>query len=341
MKFLDEAVIFLQSGAGGNGCCSFRREKYIPRGGPDGGDGGKGGDISFIGDKSLATLIDFRYQQHFRAPRGSHGQGKKKTGAAGKNLCIPVPLGLEIRDADTGSLLLEVVSSEEPFCLLRGGKGGRGNARFATARNRAPRKIEPGLLGCEQKIRMRLKLLADVGLVGLPNAGKSTFLSRVTNALPEIADYPFTTLIPQLGVVRVGESQEFVIADIPGLISGASTGAGLGHRFLGHVERSALLLHLIDASTQDPVSDMEIVQKELAAYGDLAQKPCILALHKTDMLEEKSIEKLKKALAKRAKVSPEKILAFSSITGHGIEACLYFLLQSMDEARSLEPALPV
>src|SRR3989440_11475883 len=280
MHFLDQAKIFVRSGAGGPGAVSFRREKYIEYGGPDGGDGGKGGDIIFEAVEGLNTLIDFRYTQHFRAPRGKGGSGQNRTGAGGDDLVVKIPVGTQILSEDKEHVLADFTEVGQRVVLLKGGDGGRGNASYKTATNRAPRQHGTGWPGEEMWVWLRLKLLADVGLVGLPNAGKSTFLNSVTNASAKVGDYPFTTLRPQLGVVR-HKGREFVIADIPGLIEGAAEGAGVGDRFLGHVERTRLLLHLIDASAEDPAEAWRIVRDELAAYGaGLERKPEIVALTK-------------------------------------------------------------
>ncbi len=285
MHFLDQAKIFVRSGAGGPGAVSFRREKFIEFGGPDGGDGGKGGDIVFEAAAGLNTLIDFRYTQHFRAPRGKGGAGQNRTGAGGGDLVIQIPVGTQIlADDQERTLLADITRIGQRFTLLQGGMGGRGNASYKTSTNRAPRQHQTGEPGEEMWVWLRLKLLADVGLVGLPNAGKSTFLNSVTNASAKIGDYPFTTLHPQLGVVR-HKGREFVLADIPGLIEGAAEGAGIGDRFLGHIERTRLLLHLVDASGEDPAGAYRIVRDELASYGaGLELKGEIVALAKADLL---------------------------------------------------------
>ncbi|MEK9726222.1 MAG: GTPase ObgE, partial [Rhodospirillaceae bacterium] len=290
MKFLDEAKIYLKSGDGGNGCVSFRREKYVEFGGPDGGDGGRGGDIAFICVDNLNTLIDFRYRQHFKAGRGNHGMGKNRTGANGKSIVIKVPVGTQILSEDKSEVIADMTQAGETRTFLRGGDGGHGNARFKSSTNQAPRRFDPGWPGEEMWVWLRLKLIADAGLVGLPNAGKSTFLAAVTAAHPKIGDYPFTTVHPNLGVVRMG-NDEFILADIPGLIEGASDGAGLGTRFLGHIERCRILLHLIDATADDPLHDYRIVRDELAAYGaGLADKPTVAALNKCDAIDAEEAE---------------------------------------------------
>src|SRR5438309_7221768 len=301
MHFLDQAKIFVRSGAGGPGAVSFRREKFVEFGGPDGGDGGKGGDIVFEAVAGLNTLIDFRYTQHFRARRGKGGAGSNRTGAGGEDLVIQVPVGTQIlADDEERTLVADLTREGERVTLLNGGMGGRGNASYKTSTNRAPRQHQTGEAGEEMWVWLRLKLLADVGLVGLPNAGKSTLLNSVSNADAKVGDYPFTTLRPQLGVVR-HKGREFVVADIPGLIEGAAEGAGVGDRFLGHVERTRLLLHLVDASADDPVEAYRIVREELAAYGaGLERKPEIVALTKADLLDSKRLGKVAAAVEKAA-----------------------------------------
>jgi GTP-binding protein len=301
MHFLDQAKIFVRSGAGGPGAVSFRREKFVEFGGPDGGDGGKGGDVVFEAVAGLNTLIDFRYTQHFRAPRGKGGSGSNRTGAGGEDLVVKVPVGTQIlADDEERTLLADLTQVGQRLTFLQGGMGGRGNASYKTSTNRAPRQHQTGIPGEEMWVWLRLKLLADVGLVGLPNAGKSTFLNSVSNAGAKVGDYPFTTLRPQLGVVR-HKGREFVLADIPGLIEGAAEGAGIGDRFLGHVERTRLLLHLVDASAEDPVDAWRIVRGEIDSYGaGLDAKPEIVALTKTDLLEDKQRVKLAKMLEKES-----------------------------------------
>ena len=306
MHFLDQAKIHLRSGAGGPGAVSFRREKYVEYGGPDGGNGGKGGDIVFEAVANLNTLIDFRYAQHFRAQRGGHGMGKDRTGASAPDLVISVPVGTQILDEEREEVLADFTEAGQRVVLLEGGMGGRGNASYKTSTNRAPRQHQTGVEGEEMWLWLRLKLLADVGLVGLPNAGKSTFLNSVTNASAKVGEYPFTTLRPQLGVVR-HKGREFVIADIPGLIEGAAEGAGIGDRFLGHVERTGLLLHLVAADTDDPVEAWRVVREELDSYGaGLADKPEVIALSKADLVDEKTRGKIVKAVERSsgAKVFP-------------------------------------
>jgi GTPase len=320
MHFLDQAKIYAKSGAGGPGAVSFRREKFIEFGGPDGGDGGKGGDIVFEAVPGLNTLIDFRYTQHFRAPRGKGGAGQNRTGAAGKDLVIKVPVGTQIlADDDERSLVADLTREGQRVTLLRGGMGGRGNASYKSSTNRAPRQHQTGEPGEEMWVWLRLKLLADVGLVGLPNSGKSTLLNSVTNATAKVGDYPFTTLRPQLGVVR-HKGQEFVLADIPGLIEGAAEGAGIGDRFLGHVERTRILLHLVDSAGEDPATAWTTVREELEAYGaGLADKPEIVVLSRIDIPEPESVEEAKAGL-KQAGAAEQ--LAISATTGDGVDALL-------------------
>jgi GTP-binding protein len=297
MHFLDQAKIFIRSGAGGPGAVSFRREKFVEFGGPDGGDGGKGGDIVFEAVPGLNTLIDFRYTQHFRAPRGKGGSGSNRTGAGGGDLVIKVPVGTQnLADDEERTMLADLTQVCQRITFLHGGMGGRGNASYKTSTNRAPRQHQTGIPGEEMWVWLRLKLLADVGLVGLPNAGKSTFLNSVSNAGAKVGDYPFTTLRPQLGVVR-HKGREFVLADIPGLIEGAAEGAGIGDRFLGHVERTRLLLHIVDGSAEDPLAAWRVVRGELGDYGaGLGEKTELIALSKADLLDEKARTKLVKTL---------------------------------------------
>lgn len=337
MHFLDQAKIYVKSGAGGPGAVSFRREKFIEFGGPDGGDGGKGGDIVFEAVPGLNTLIDFRYTQHFRAPRGKGGAGSNRTGAGGDDLVIKVPVGTQlIADDDERSLLADLAKEGERLTLLRGGQGGRGNASYKTSTNRAPRQHQTGEAGEEMWVWLRLKLLADVGLVGLPNAGKSTFLNSVSNAAAKVGDYPFTTLRPQLGVVR-HKGREFVLADIPGLIEGAAEGAGIGDRFLGHVERTRLLLHLVDASGDEPAESYRIVRDELASYGaGLDLKPEIVALTKADVLDDRQLKKVVTAVEK---VSGSKPFPISAPLELGLEPLLDAIIERLGAAvQELEPA---
>ncbi len=330
MHFLDQAKIFIRSGAGGPGAVSFRREKFVEFGGPDGGDGGKGGDVVFEAVPGLNTLIDFRYTQHFRAPRGKGGAGSNRTGAGGDDLVIKVPVGTQILadDADL-TLLADLTGVGQRVALLKGGMGGRGNASYKTSTNRAPRQHQTGQPGEEMWVWLRLKLLADVGLVGLPNAGKSTFLNSVTNASAKVGDYPFTTLRPQLGVVR-HKGREFVIADIPGLIEGAAEGAGIGDRFLGHVERTGLLLHLVDGSVGDPLEAWKIVRGELDSYGGgLDDKPEVIALTKADLVGENQRAKLAKALEKE---SGARVFFISAPLEEGLDALLDAIIERLGSA---------
>jgi GTP-binding protein len=335
MKFLDQAKIYIASGAGGAGCVSFRREKFIEFGGPDGGDGGKGGDVWVEGVANLNTLIDYRYRQHFKAQAGQAGMGRNRAGANGEDMVIPVPPGTEVLAEDQETLLAEVMKPGERVRLAKGGNGGFGNAHFKSSTNRAPRHANPGQPAEELTIWLRLKLIADAGLVGLPNAGKSTFLATVSAAKPKIADYPFTTLHPNLGVVRVGEV-DFVLADIPGLIEGAHEGAGLGTRFLGHVERCRVLLHLVDATADDIAGAYRTVRAELKAYGaSLAKKKEIVALSKCDALDEAAIAAKANELKAAARKKP---LILSAVSGRGVREALAALARAIDNSRSAERA---
>jgi GTP-binding protein len=334
MHFLDQAKIFVRSGAGGPGAVSFRREKFIEFGGPDGGDGGKGGDVVFEAVAGLNTLIDFRYTQHFRAPRGKGGAGSNKTGAGGDDLVIEVPVGTQIlADDEDRTLLADLTEVGQRLVFLKGGMGGRGNASYKSSTNRAPRQHQTGEAGEEMWLWLRLKLLADVGLVGLPNAGKSTFLNSVSNASAKVGDYPFTTLRPQLGVVR-HKGREFVLADIPGLIEGAAEGAGIGDRFLGHVERTRLLLHLIDGSAEDPVEAWNVVRAELDSYGaGLDEKPELIALTKADLLDDKRRGKVVKALEKAA---GSTVFPVSAPLEEGMEPLLDTIIERLGAAAEEE-----
>ena len=330
MKFLDEAKVYIASGAGGNGCVSFRREKFIEFGGPNGGDGGRGGDVIVEAVDGLNTLIDYRYQQHFKAKSGGGGMGKDRHGANGANIVMKVPAGTQIYEEDGETLLADLAKVGDKVVLAKGGNGGFGNAYFKSATNRAPRHANPGQPGEERTIRLRLKLIADAGLVGLPNAGKSTFLAAVSAAKPKIADYPFTTLHPQLGVFAV-DGREFVMADIPGLIEGAHEGVGLGDRFLGHVERCRVLLHLVDATYEDAGASYKTVRTELKAYSeDLAAKPEIVALSKADAMTPERLEEQLKSLKKAAKKTP---LVLSAHSRQGVNEALRALLDIIDDAR--------
>ncbi len=333
MKFLDQAKIYIASGAGGEGCVSFRREKFIEFGGPDGGDGGKGGDVWAECVANLHTLIDYRYQQHFKAQKGGHGMGKNRAGANAADCIIKVPPGTQIFAEDQETLLADLEKPGERALLARGGNGGFGNAHFKSSTNQAPRRANPGQPAEELTIWLRLKLIADAGLIGLPNAGKSTFLAAVSAAKPKIAAYPFTTLHPNLGVVRAGDS-DFVLADIPGLIEGASEGAGVGTRFLGHIERTKVLLHLVDATDEDVAGAYRTVRRELKAYGaDLEKKKEIVALTKCDAVDEATIAERAEALKKAAKKKP---LILSAVAGLGVKDALYALAREIARAKKQE-----
>ena len=345
MKFLDQAKIFIRSGNGGPGSVSFRREANVPYGGPDGGDGGRGGDIVAKCVNGLNTLIDFRYQQHFKAESGRPGAGRDKSGLSGKQLILRLPVGTQILSDDQTTILADLTRVGQEIILAKGGEGGHGNAFFKSSTNQAPRKSQPGISGLEMWVWLRLKLIADAGLVGLPNAGKSTFLSVVSAAKPKIADYPFTTLHPNLGVVAI-DGKEFVMADIPGLIEGAHEGAGIGHRFLGHIERCRVLLHLIDATHTDPIASWRTIRTELSAYDDgLARKPEIIALSKCDSAPDDYITDLIKELQK---AGAKNILRLSSVTGSGLNEVLraiYDVIQSErikeeNEGKAQEPWRP-
>jgi len=330
MKFLDEAKIYLKSGDGGAGCLSFRREKFIEFGGPNGGDGGRGGDVVVEAVEGLNTLIDFRYRQHIKADRGHHGEGRNKTGAAGRTAVIKVPAGTQILDQDKEILVADLTEAGQRALLARGGDGGFGNAHYKSATNRAPRRADPGWPGEERWVWLRLKLIADAGLVGLPNAGKSSFLAAVSRARPKVADYPFTTLHPNLGVVAA-EGREFVLADIPGLIEGAHAGAGLGDRFLGHIERCGVLLHLIDGTLDDAAAAYASVRGELAAYGHgLAEKPEVLALNKVDALTRELAAERSAALAAAA---GKPVHLVSGASGAGVDRVLHDLLGAIHTRR--------
>lgn len=317
MKFLDQAKVFVKSGNGGGGCVSFRREAYVEFGGPDGGDGGKGGDVWVEAVEGLNTLIDYRYQQHFKAQTGTHGMGRDRTGAGGDDVVLEVPVGTQILDEEREEILADLTEVGQRVMLAKGGDGGKGNARFKSSTNQAPRRSTPGWPGEERWLWLRLKLIADVGLVGLPNAGKSTFLSAVSRANPKIAAYPFTTLYPNLGVVDLGPGSRFIVADIPGLIEGAHEGAGIGDRFLGHIERCASLIHLIDGTEDDPVAAYQTVRAELDAYGGgLTGKQEIIALNKTDAMSEEDAEE--KALALEAALG-RKVRRMSGVSGDGVK----------------------
>ncbi len=331
MKFVDEVRIQVRAGDGGNGCISFRRERFIPRGGPDGGDGGKGGDVIFQADGQLSTLLDLSYPQQFRARKGTHGKGKNQTGKNGEAFIIRVPVGTLVRDDESGELLQDLLFDGQQFIAAAGGRGGRGNTRFATSTKRAPRHAEKGEKGEERWLRLDLKLIADVGLIGFPNAGKSTLLSKISSARPKIGDYPFTTLAPNLGVVTGNEGRPFVVADIPGLIEGASRGAGLGLTFLRHVERTSLLIHLLDISgepSRNPVKDFDALNKELNAYHpSLNQKVQIVALNKIDL---PSVRERVTEVKKKFEEMGHRFHAVSGKTGEGIPGLIEAISQTLE-----------
>ena len=325
---IDNAKIKVKSGDGGRGCVSFRREKYVPKGGPNGGDGGKGGNVIFKADNSLATLIDFRYKRIYKAENGTHGLGGDKTGKSGKDLIIRVPCGSIIRNAETGDILADLIENGDNYTAAYGGKGGRGNARFATSTNQAPREAEPGIKGIEIEIELELKLIADVGLVGLPNAGKSTLISKISAAKPKIADYPFTTLQPNLGIVSYKNYQSFVVADIPGLIEGAHTGKGLGIRFLKHIERTRVLVFLLDAAAvidkENKKEDYDVLINELESFDKkLLEKPRIICFSKTDVLTDDQKKELKKIkFGKTKSIDKIQVMLISAVSGENISKLL-------------------
>lgn len=331
MKFLDQAKIYVKSGDGGPGAISFRREKFIEHGGPDGGNGGKGGDVIFTAVKELNTLIDFRYAQHFRARGGDNGAGEMRSGANGDDIIIRVPVGTEILDEDQQTVLIDMTEEGQTVLFLKGGDGGFGNAHYKSSTNQAPRKKTPGWPGQERGIWLRLKLIADAGLVGMPNAGKSTFLAACTAAKPKIADYPFTTLHPNLGVVKAGD-KEFVLADIPGLIEGAHEGHGLGDRFLGHVERTAVLLHLIDIMQDEPWKAYEMVRNELEEYGGgIAEKPEIVALNKADALGDELSQDVAREFEENTGIKP---MIISGVSKEGVNKVLFAINDIIQRTRS-------
>jgi GTP-binding protein len=331
MKFLDQAKVFVRSGDGGAGAVSFLREKFVEFGGPNGGNGGRGGDVIIECVDGLNTLIDYRYQQHFKASTGTHGMGKDRHGGKGKDAILKVPVGTQVFEEDNETLIADFTEVGQTVTLLSGGNGGFGNAHFKTSSNQAPRHANPGQEGTEKWIWLRLKLIADAGLVGLPNAGKSTFLAAVSAAKPKIADYPFTTLHPNLGVVKVGE-RDFVLADIPGLIEGAHEGAGIGDRFLGHVERTGVLIHLVDGTQDDVKSAYKIIRGELAAYDDvLAEKPEIVVLNKIDALSDDDIKDKVKVLKR---VSKAEVMTCSGVTGQGVQQVLYRVIAVLDAEKA-------
>ncbi|MDO9222833.1 MAG: GTPase ObgE [Caulobacter sp.] len=336
MKFLDQCKIYIRSGDGGGGAVSFRREKYIEYGGPDGGDGGRGGDVWIEAVEGLNTLIDYRYQQHFKAGTGVHGMGRNRHGAAGEDIVLKVPVGTQVLEDDKETLVADLDAPGKRVLLAKGGNGGWGNDRFKGPINQAPKHANPGLPGEERWLWMRLKLIADAGLVGLPNAGKSTFLAAVSAAKPKIADYPFTTLVPNLGIVDLSSEERFVIADIPGLIEGASEGAGLGVRFLGHVERAGALIHLVDATQDDVVGAWRTVRGELEAYGEgLADRPEILALNKVDAIDAEARAEKAAALAEAAGSPP---MLISGVSGEGVQDLLRATFKAVKAHRAVETA---
>jgi len=338
MKFLDQAKVHIRSGDGGAGCVSFLHEKFIEFGGPDGGDGGRGGDVWVEAVNGLNTLIDYRYKQHFKAKTGMHGMGRNRTGAGGAHATLKVPVGTQVMADDNETLICDLTEEGQRFRLAKGGNGGFGNAHFKSSTNRAPRRANPGQEGEEHVIWLRLKLIADAGIIGLPNAGKSTFLASVTAAKPKIADYPFTTLHPNLGVVRV-DAREFVLADIPGLIEGAHEGVGIGDRFLGHVERTRVLLHLVSAQEEDPAGAYRTVRKELEAYGHgLAEKAEIVVLSQVDILDEAARDELARKLTKAVGRAP---LLVSAATGEGVQDVLRALMRVIEAAQLAEAPVEV
>ncbi|HDP25458.1 MAG TPA: GTPase ObgE [Deltaproteobacteria bacterium] len=334
MDFIDESKIFLKAGDGGNGCCSFRREKFIPKGGPDGGDGGDGGDILLRASPHVHTLLDQRYHPHYKSERGQHGKGKNCTGKSGADLIIDVPVGTQVKDAQSLELVADLVQEEQTVVLVRGGKGGKGNARFATPTRQAPRICEPGTPGEEKTFLLELKLLADVGLVGFPNAGKSTFISNISSARPKIADYPFTTLVPNLGMVR-WKSADFVVADIPGIIEGAHKGVGLGFKFLRHIERTRIIVFLIDMSDlnqRSPVEEFSILQNELKSYSpELHRRKQVVVFNKCDITGAE--QRAKEAVAFLSPTGYRFFMA-SGLTGYGIDAVLDEIIRGLNESTS-------
>lgn len=340
--FYDRAKIYVKGGDGGNGCIAMRREKYIPFGGPWGGDGGRGGDVIFRADEGMNTLVDFRYKKHFKADRGQHGMGKNMHGAAGDDLMVRVPTGTVVRDAETGRLIADLVEDGQEIVIAKGGRGGRGNMRFASGTNKAPRIAEKGEPGEEIMVELELKLIADVGLIGFPNAGKSTFISMVSAAKPKVADYPFTTIVPNLGVVSVGLDHSFVLADIPGLIEGASQGVGLGHEFLRHTERTRLLVHVVDtAGTEgrDPVEDIKVINRELELYDPrMAARPQIIAANKMDIKpqSDENLSRLQKEFGKRYEIYP-----ISAGTNQGLDVVVRRVAELLEQIPKTEPEQPV
>lgn len=332
VKFIDEAKIYIKSGDGGRGCVSFRREKYVPHGGPNGGDGGDGGDVVMIAKRNMSSLLDHRYQQHYRAKRGEHGKGKDQHGKNAEDLFIPVPLGTVIKDKESGEILGDLTGDNETLIVAMGGKGGKGNARFVSSTNQAPKNAEPGGEGKEMTLLLELKLLADVGIIGFPNAGKSTLISKISAARPKIADYPFTTLVPNLGVVSYGDGNTFVIADIPGLIEGAHEGAGLGIQFLRHIERTRVLIHLIDLSpitNRDLIEDYVAMNHELQSYNEeLYKKPQIVAANKIDITQVgERLEELEKYCGNKG----IKVFPISCATGEGVQDLIWGIVKELEK----------
>jgi GTP-binding protein len=334
MQFIDQAEIEVEAGKGGDGIVAFRREKYVPAGGPAGGNGGRGGDVILVAVEHLQTLLDFKYAHRFEGENGGRGGPNNRTGADGSDRTIEVPCGTVVYDADTGEMLGDLVQSGQTLCAAKGGKGGLGNKHFLSNRNRAPEYALPGLPGEKRNLRLELKLLAEVGIIGLPNAGKSTLISSLSAARPKVADYPFTTLVPNLGVVRKPNGDGTVFADIPGLIAGAHMGTGLGHDFLRHIERTRLLLHLIDATAVDPIANYQVIQQELQAYGrGLAERPQILALNKVDAVESEVLDTLATELSQLSQVP---VFQISAVTQIGLDALLQKIWQSLDQLTSTE-----
>ena len=342
--FFDEIDIFVKGGDGGAGCVSFRREKYVPRGGPDGGDGGDGGSVCLEADPGLTTLLDFHYQRHYHAPRGHHGEGSNRAGASGEDLVLRVPLGTVVSDRDTGEVLGDLTERGQRVLAIQGARGGRGNARFASSTNQAPRRADLGRPGPERWLRLELKLLADVGVIGFPNAGKSTLVSRLSAAKPKIADYPFTTLAPTLGIVRADGDRSFVIADLPGLIPGAAAGKGLGHQFLRHTERTRVLVHLLDPDPntgRDLADDLDAVNAELAAYSpELAARPQLVVVNKADLLEGAGAEVLARVegVRRRGADAGEPVLFVSAATGRGLTELVRAIAARLDTTGWLRAA---
>lgn len=339
VKFIDEAKIYVKAGDGGRGCVSFRREKYVPRGGPDGGDGGNGADVILIARRNMSSLLDHRYQQHYKAKRGVHGKGKDQHGKNAEDLFIPVPMGTMIKDFESGAFYGDLTEEGQTLVVAKGGRGGKGNARFVTPTNQAPKEAQPGTPGQEKTLKLELKLLADVGLLGFPNAGKSTLISRVSAARPKIADYPFTTLVPNLGVVSYGDGATFILADIPGLIEGAHEGAGLGIQFLRHIERTKILVHLLDLSPmtqRDPIEDYAAMNRELKSYNEeLSKTPQIVALNKIDITEAREILE---TIEKHFSDLGIKTFPISSATGEGTKELVWEVAKQVEKLRQPELA---